>query len=195
MFLLKEPTPETAKRYMEERVSAEVAYNPLLHTSFPERVKGYVNDDNVAVIGQGEECFEKAREAVRSWRVFPDSWAKVYVSEVAQKVGTVVGVVLKHLGFYSINPSRVVYVVDEKTKAGFAYGTLPGHAERGEELFQVEWDKESDNVSYRIRAYSRPGHLLSLLGYPVVRALQKRFVRDSIAQMKEICSKGETERS
>jgi uncharacterized protein (UPF0548 family) len=64
---------------------------------------------------------------------------------------------------------------------GFAYGTLPGHVERGEERFLVEWDQGDDAVWYDILAFSRPNHLLTRLGYPVVRRLQKRFGRDSAA--------------
>ena len=68
-------------------------------------------------------------------------------------------------------------------KFGFAYGTLPGHVESGEERFLVEWDRGDDGVWYDILAFSRPNHILTRLGYPVVRRLQKRFGRDSAASM------------
>ena len=35
-------------------------------------------------------------------------------------------------------PARVVYVINEKKRKGFAYGTLAGHPEPGEESFVVE---------------------------------------------------------
>ena len=65
-------------------------------------------------------------------------------------------------------------------KIGFAYGTLPKHVERGEECFSVEWHHADDTVWYDILAFSRPKHILVRLGYPVARALQARFVRDSM---------------
>ena len=68
---------------------------------------------------------------------------------------------------------------------GFAYGTLPGHAERGEERFLVEWSHEDDSVFYDVLAFSRPNHLLAWLGYPFARILQRRFARDSKEAMKE----------
>jgi uncharacterized protein (UPF0548 family) len=34
-------------------------------------------------------------------------------------------------------PCRIVYVIDEPDRRGFAYGTLPGHPERGEEAFII----------------------------------------------------------
>src|SRR5262249_20824062 len=64
---------------------------------------------------------------------------------------------------------------------GFAYGTLPEHAESGEERFTVEWHEADDAVWYDILAFSRPHQLLVRLGYPLARRLQKRFARDSAA--------------
>ena len=56
-------------------------------------------------------------------------------------------------------PARVVYVVDEPLRKGFAYGTLPGHPESGEEAFIVEY-RDDDSVWLTIRAFSRPSSWL-----------------------------------
>jgi uncharacterized protein (UPF0548 family) len=69
------------------------------------------------------------------------------------------------------------------TKFGFAYGTLQGHVESGEERFLIEWDRSDDSVWYDIVGFSRPNHFLTRLGYRVVRRTQKRFGRDSAASM------------
>jgi uncharacterized protein (UPF0548 family) len=90
------------------------------------------------------------------------------------------------VGVWWLNACRIVYAVDEAgpiSKFGFAYGTLPGHVESGEERFLVEWDRGDDAVWYDILAFSRPHHVLTRLGYPVVRRLQRRFGRDSAAAM------------
>jgi len=34
-------------------------------------------------------------------------------------------------GVWFLNAARIVYVIDEPRRFSFAYGTLPGHAERG----------------------------------------------------------------
>lgn len=103
------------------------------------------------------------------------------------EAGTTVAVVARHYGLWSVNVSRVVYEVDDEKdgvkRYGFAYGTLPEHAERGEERFIVEWSREDDSVHYDVLAFSRPNHLLVLLGYPLARAAQRRFARDSLAAM------------
>ena len=67
---------------------------------------------------------------------------------------------------------------------GFAYGTLPDHAERGEERFMIEWLAD-DSVWYDIYAFSRPQKAIVKLGLPLARRLQKRFGGESLAVMKE----------
>ena len=71
------------------------------------------------------------------------------------------------------------------SRFGFAYGTLPGHAESGEERFLVEWDRADDAVWYDILAFSRPRHPLARLGYPLTRRTQRRFARDSAAAIRQ----------
>lgn len=71
-------------------------------------------------------------------------------------------------------PARVVYVVDEPARRGFAYGTLPGHAERGEEAFLVERGDDG-SVSLVIRAFSRPASFGWWLVAPALRIVQAVF--------------------
>ena len=66
----------------------------------------------------------------------------------------------------------------------FATGTLPEHAESGEERFQVEWHPVDDSVWYDILAFSRPNQLFARLAYPYVRRKQKQFARESKLLMK-----------
>lgn len=67
---------------------------------------------------------------------------------------------------------RVVSVVDEPNRLGFAYGTLPIHPEQGEESFIVERD-DAGEVTFRLVAASRPRHGLARLCPPVARRLQR----------------------
>ena len=88
-------------------------------------------------------------------------------------------------GVWFLNACRIVYLLDETSpvrRYGFAYGTLPGHAERGEERCSVEWHSD-DTVWYDLLAFSRPSHWLLWLGYPWVRRLQRRFGLASLASM------------
>lgn len=84
-----------------------------------------------------------------------------------------------------------MYVVEEFStveKYGFAYGTLQGHAEFGEERFTVEYDQTDQRVWYDLYAVSRRG-LAARLGYPLSRVLQKRFARGSKAAMQRAVAK------
>lgn len=97
--------------------------------------------------------------------------------------GVTIAVVVRHLGFWSLNAGRIIYVIDEErgdmSRSGFAYGTLADHAEIGEERFAVEWNRADDSVWYDLYAFSRPAQLLARLGYPISRMLQRRFARES----------------
>lgn len=68
-------------------------------------------------------------------------------------------------------PCRVVLILDEPRRRGFAYGTLQGHPETGEELFEVNLD-ESDRVRFRITAFSHPATWWSRLGGPISCQIQ-----------------------
>ena len=94
-------------------------------------------------------------------------------------------VLASRCGVWWLNACRIVYVIDEAApfrRFGFAYGTLPDHAERGEERFTVEW-RDDDSVWYDLLAFSQPRHWLARLGYPLTRHYQKCFGLDSLAAM------------
>lgn len=73
-------------------------------------------------------------------------------------------------------PVRVIYVVDEPSRVGFAYGTLAGHPEDGEESWIVE-HRDDDSVWMTVRAFSRPANLLWWCGYPILRIVQEMYTR------------------
>ena len=76
---------------------------------------------------------------------------------------------IRHLGFWSLNGTPVLYCADGRdgeARFGFAYGTLPNHAESGEELFGVFVDGRSGDVMYRIRAMSWPQTTLTRIDNP-----------------------------
>ena len=73
-------------------------------------------------------------------------------------------------------PVRVIYVVNEPTRVGFAYGTLRGHPENGEESWMVE-RRDDDSVWMTVRAFSRPANLFWWCGYPILRIVQEVYTR------------------
>jgi uncharacterized protein (UPF0548 family) len=69
-------------------------------------------------------------------------------------------------------PFRVTRVLQQPDLVGFAYGTLPGHPEVGEEAFLVR--RVGTETVFELRALSRPAFPYSLAA-PVGAALQRRF--------------------
>jgi len=117
--------------------------------------------------------------------MFDLGWLELCWPDASIEIGTTVAVLVSHIGFHSLNACRIVYAVDERKPMeafGSAYGTLPDHAEIGEERFAVEFHAEDETVWYDIYAFSRPGPL-TRAAYPFSRALQKRFARDSLRAM------------
>jgi uncharacterized protein (UPF0548 family) len=70
-------------------------------------------------------------------------------------------------------PCRVVYVVNDPGRRGFAYGALPGRPESGEEAFAVERHDE-DTATFTVTAFFRPATLLAKTAGPVGRVIQRR---------------------
>jgi uncharacterized protein (UPF0548 family) len=116
--------------------------------------------------------FEGASTDLLMWRLHERAGLRVQTSDSPLRQDTVV---LMHLGlgaaFIRI-PCRVAYVINELTLRGFAYGTLPGHPESGEERFVVEQHSDG-TISIAITAFSRPASRLATLGGPVTRRVQE----------------------
>jgi uncharacterized protein (UPF0548 family) len=182
MFLFREPTPSFIDAFLEEQAKLTFTYSAVGATAATPP-HGYVVDRTRIKIGAGQAAFIAARYALQRWEQFRLGWVEPCRPETPIEPGRVVGVLARSCGLWSLNACRIVYVVDEPRKFGFAYGTLPGHVESGEEQFTVQWH-DDDTVWYDILAFSRPNHILARLGYPWVRRLQRRFARESAAAMK-----------
>jgi uncharacterized protein (UPF0548 family) len=186
MLALRKPSPISLSRFITIQSSLEFTYSGVGTTAVTPP-PGYTIDHRRVVLGHGEDVFAAARSALLRWKQFDIGWAEAWPPDTPLKAGATVAVVIRAFGLVWINSARIVYVVDESSDSncrfGFAYGTLPGHVEAGEERFLVEWDRRSDEVFYDIFAFSRPRHLLTRLGRFQVRRMQKRFARDSAAAM------------
>lgn len=143
---------------------------------------GYRIDQHRILLGHGVKCYERAKSALRRWEMFNLDWVRLHPRTPPIQANTVVGISTRFLFVRSLSCCRIVYTLEDNGEVemfGFALGTLPGHVLSGEERFCVEWHRADDSVWYEVRAFSRPDRLLSRLGYPVVRVLQKRFARES----------------
>lgn len=185
MLSLRNPDTTALHRFLTEQAKLDFTYAAVgaTATTLPA---GYVVDHTRVKLGSGEAVFAAAKTALQKWQQFDLGWLQAWPPTTPIRAGEVVVIVARAIGLWWRNACRIVYVVDDVgpvTKFGFAYGTLPAHAGRGEERFLIEWNRADDSVWYDILAFSRPRHFLVWLGYPMVRLTQKQFGRASSAAM------------
>ena len=186
MFCLSKPSRDSILAFISAQRTQRFSYAEV-GCSRQQSPNGYTIDHNRIKLGQGAGVFERAKHAVRQWKMFDMSWIELCWPDTPIETGATVAVLVSHLGFWSVNACRIVYVVEEAEPAekyGFAYGTLPQHGEIGEERFTVEYDSADASVWYDLYAFSRPGPLARLV-HPFARSLQKRFAKDSKAAMQK----------
>jgi len=119
-------------------------------------------------IGSGRQRYAEATEKVMRYGMLRGAGLRVSASTEVARVGSDV---LGRLGPF-VAPCRVVYVIEEPDRRGFAYGSLPGHAVVGEEFFGVHYDPVDGAVYSEVAAFSRPATWWSQLGAPALRAAQ-----------------------
>jgi uncharacterized protein (UPF0548 family) len=138
---------------------------------------GYDHLGFVSRVGIGRQRFEQAADAVMHWGMQRGAGLRVRASSDVAAVGVVVVVKLAFLRA----PCRVVYVIDEPNLHGFAYGTLPGHPESGEERFAVRYDPITAAVFAEVSSFSRPATRWGRAAKPFLtlgqRVIGKRYVR------------------
>ena len=187
MFLPTKPSEETIQKFIAAQSRMPFSYLEV-SAKKSELPSIYTIDHNRINLGTGPEVFQRAVAAIKAWKQFDLGWVKLVPEGTRLEPGAVVAVQARHFGFWSLNACKVVSVIEEERKFGFAYGTLKGHVEKGEERFTIEWEA-NDSVWYDIFAFSKPGRLLVKLTKPLAQRLQKRFARDSLARMKALCGK------
>jgi uncharacterized protein (UPF0548 family) len=184
MFCASRPPRSSIDAFLSAQQKQKFSYEEV-GASRREAPNGYTADHNRVQLGQGTETFERAKRAIQQWKMFEMAWVNLCWPDMTIVPGANVAVVVSHLGFWSMNACRIVYLVEEHgsmERYGFAYGTLPEHGEVGEERFTVEFHPEDQTVWYDLYAFSRPT-TLARLAYPFTRRLQKRFARDSKSAM------------
>jgi uncharacterized protein (UPF0548 family) len=122
-------------------------------------------------VGSGQELFDECSKTVLTWGIQSGAGFRVaHRNPVQVNQENSLGL---HFGLFSTAaPCRVVYVIDESNRKGFAYGTVQGHPESGEESFIVEL-KADGRVVFEIRAFSRPARWFARLGSLFIRFLQQ----------------------
>jgi uncharacterized protein (UPF0548 family) len=160
-------------------------------TELPRHLGGWFVDRFEAEIGHGDDDFAAACDALRRWRQFDRDWLVLADDPVAIEHGAVVAYAARILGTWWGYGCRILRTIDEPTRFGFVYGTIHGHAERGEELFLVQQNSDGA-VFYSLFAMSRPGRWFSWPGMPIARRAQRRFRPSSAEAMRRAVAAART---
>jgi uncharacterized protein (UPF0548 family) len=159
-------------RLVETLHDAQPTYVEIGATLGGDQPEGYHHDRAETVLGQGFATFRRAVEGLKTWEAHRVPGIRVFPENEEIQTGATVVVTLGTPFVALAAPCRVVSVIDGQTRWGFAYGTLPGHPEQGEEAFVVSIAPD-ETVRFEIVAFSRPGDPLVRLSGPIGRGVQK----------------------
>jgi uncharacterized protein (UPF0548 family) len=159
-------------RLMKVFQSAQPTYSDVGATLVGGHPAGFNHDRYETDLGNGFETFQRAVEGLKAWEAHHLPGVRVFPEGQDIHAGATVAVTLGTPLLALVAPCRIVNVIEEETRWGFAYGTLPGHPEQGEEAFIVSRSSD-ETVRFEIVAFSRPAELLVRLSGPVGRSVQR----------------------
>lgn len=172
---------------MDDRVKADLRSVPFTY----DEVGATARADLPAGYGHLERWrnlldteFESAAARLMRWRIHEAAGLRVSASSRHVEPDAVVEMFLGQRWMRVRAVCRVVYVINEPDRVGFAYGTLPGHAERGEESFIL--DRRNGTPRFTVRAFSSPASRLARAAGPIAGVAQlvmaERYLREAIAE-------------
>ena len=136
-------------------------------------------------VGSGAAAFAALSEGILTWSLHERSGLRVRADVPRVIIGSRV-----ELGF-GVGPARiaarcrVVQLIDEPQRAGFVYGTLAGHPEKGEESFAAVLDDDG-TVYLELRAVARHSNWFYRLGAPVAEAAQALATRRYVEAARDL---------
>ncbi len=185
MFVLGKLNEKPLEKVLAKARSNPLSYHEIGQSTEDHLPNGYYHIEVRTQVGDGSD-FDRAKAGLKSWAVQHGAGAKVFPDIEVSQDATIL-VILGLFPVYFIAPCRVVRIVDTPDRYGFAYGTIVGHLESGEELFLVE--RSGDRTYFLVRAFSRPGNVLVRLTGPISRAVQKYFTRRYVRAMINLVSR------
>jgi len=181
-------SPAESDHVLEQARAAEPTYAHVGSTLAPEPRAGAYTDS--IDVGTGERDFASARDAVQTWVAQRAIGAEIVPADQDVELGATVILVVRRGPVFFLAVDRVVAVIDEPRQYSFAYGTLPGHPERGEESFTVD-RLDDDRVRVAIRVEAESSTITGRIAGPVMRWIQRaalgrylRAIADHVERMR-----------
>src|SRR5580700_2523534 len=112
MLFFTRPTEEQIRTILASQQDRPYSY-PEIGASKGRLPSGYKILHDRAELGCGSVQFARASEAFHQWRMFdvPGIWLCWPATPI--EAGNMVAILVRHLGFWSLNVCRIVYVIDE----------------------------------------------------------------------------------
>jgi len=159
------------EQMVKDLQSAEPTYPDIGATLAGKRPERFHHDHHELVLGSGPETFQRGVSGLKTWEAHRLPGMRVFPHDQGIRTGVTVVLTLGTPIVSLAAPCRIVGVIDGQTRWGFAYGTLPGHPEQGEEAFVVSISPDQ-TVLFEIEVFSRPADLLVRLSGPIGRGMQ-----------------------
>lgn len=135
---------------------------------------GYAHLRHRLLLGHGSAVLDRAEAALLRWQAQSGAGLVVATDGPVEPDRTVVLGLGRPVSL--VIPCRVVWTLRTERRRGFAYGTLPGHPESGEECFVLE-HRADDEVWLTIAAFTRPGDVVVRALGPLGPLIQRFYVR------------------
>lgn len=152
----------------------DFTYPEVGATRDAERPDGYRHLRRRVLVGRGPAVFRDASDALMEFWMHRAMPVRVETSAPRAAPGVAV-LITMGIGRFGVKaPCRVVWTREEERTTGWAYGTLPGHPQSGEESFVVHLDDDGD-VWLTVTLFSRPATATAKLSGPFGRMLQRAW--------------------
>jgi uncharacterized protein (UPF0548 family) len=167
---------------LEHARTAAPTYPEVGATAAERLPPGYRHDHYERSLGRNDAAFAAAVDGLRTWRAHIGAGVDIVPvgAPIAEKENVLL--LLKLAGLWTVAPCRIVYVVEERDRFGFAYWTLSGHPETGEAAFVVQRGGGGETV-FRIRSFSRPADPIARIAAPISRRIQTSVTRKYLAAL------------
>jgi len=181
---VRKPDAEHLSHFLARQRTAPLTYTEVGASFDAELPAGYHHVSEGTDLGVRDDVWERAKAGIRAWAAHRGAGMTVVPADAPIVEGTTVAVLTSLGPLHVLSACRIVRVIDEPDRYGFAYGTLPSHPEEGEEHF-VATRAADGTVRFDVVAFSRPHDLLTKLGGPVPRRIQARATRQYLQGLRD----------
>jgi uncharacterized protein (UPF0548 family) len=183
-----QPSPARLQAALERAGEQDLTY-PEVGATAGNPPSRYRRSHRRVVLGHGDDVLARAAGELRRWRMHEGAGLVVHPAAPTAEPGTTVVLAVPLGPVWRLAPCRVVWTADDAGRRGFAYGTLPGHPESGEEAFVVRRDRNGA-VVLDLTVFSRLATWDSRILPPLSRAVQWFFTRRYLRAMRELARDG-----